>query len=302
MANGRTAKTRSLDVTVAAADATPLRSVLPLPPCAERRPARPGRDRLRLNGAAVLSAVLHGGLLALLLLALSGGKARTPGEESVMLVSLASAGELGGGQNPPPAQSAQDDQPQSEALQAAHELPPADDAFPLRFENPPRAKPRPPEKPKQTAQKQPIKPAAPIATPVSASSDSADAGTPDRPPGGPVGAPGNSAGGKQIASLSAGPVGAFNGMALSARFRTPPTAPPYPKRALAQNQYGVVTVRALVDERGHAQDIRVYGSSGYPLLDRAALEAVARWDFLPAVHDGKPVAAWVEVPVRFNID
>lgn len=306
MANGRTARTNSLDAVVAATDAMPLRSVLPLPLCADARHETVRRDRFRFDGAAAVSALLHAGLVAALVLLLGGGgTAGLPGEETVTFVALASATELGGGQNPPPAQTAQDDQPQSDPLQAALELPPpADDAFPLRFEKPEPAKSQSPEKPKQTAPKQPKPTAKPQVTQASAPvfDSNPGSGKPDQPPGAQSATPGNSAGGNQVASLTPGPVGAFNGMALSARFRTPPTPPPYPKRALAQNQHGVVTVRALVDERGHAQDIRVYGSSGFPLLDRAALEAVAQWDFLPAVQDGKPVAAWVEVPVRFNID
>src|SRR5262249_53984226 len=149
-------------------------------------------------------------------------------------------------------------------------------------------KPKPPSKPAKAT-----KPAPPA---TAAMSDSGSVGT------------ASSAGNNQVASLTPGtmsgtapgPVGAFNGLALAARFRSPPTPPPYPKQA--QNQEGVVLVRALIDERGHAQDIRIYASSGYPLLDRAALEAVAQWDFLPAVQDGKPVAAWVEMPVRFALN
>jgi protein TonB len=37
------------------------------------------------------------------------------------------------------------------------------------------------------------------------------------------------------------------------------------------------------------------------MLDRAAVAAVRGWHFLPAVRDGRPVSAWVEIPVRFHL-
>jgi protein TonB len=35
------------------------------------------------------------------------------------------------------------------------------------------------------------------------------------------------------------------------------------------------------------------------ILDDAAVEAVRRWVFTPAIANGKPVKVWVGVPVRF---
>jgi protein TonB len=188
---------------------------------------------------------------------------------------------------------------------------------------PPKAAPKPVAKapikppPAKPAVKQqivkPVRPAKPAAAPPAAqsvtsqstaSSADADSVAPGQASAGTAasGTGSNSADGTQVASLPPGPIGAFDGQALAARFRTTPLPPVYPKRALAQNQQGVATVRALIDERGHPQDIRLYASSGFPMLDRAALEAVSHWDFLPASRDGHAVPAWVEVPVRFHID
>ena len=41
--------------------------------------------------------------------------------------------------------------------------------------------------------------------------------------------------------------------------------------------------------------------SGFQMLDRAAIAAVKSWHFLPAMRDGRPVSAWVEIPVRFHL-
>jgi protein TonB len=37
-----------------------------------------------------------------------------------------------------------------------------------------------------------------------------------------------------------------------------------------------------------------------PALNGAALEAVRQWRFKPAATGGKPVAAWVSVPISFR--
>jgi protein TonB len=42
-------------------------------------------------------------------------------------------------------------------------------------------------------------------------------------------------------------------------------------------------------------------SSGYEILDKAAMEAVERWKFKPAMADGFPVEGEVEVPIRFKL-
>jgi protein TonB len=62
-----------------------------------------------------------------------------------------------------------------------------------------------------------------------------------------------------------------------------------------------VIIRALVGPDGESRDIRVFRSSGVGLLDDAALRAVRRWAFEAAQINGRPVEAWVEVPVRFQL-
>ena len=43
-------------------------------------------------------------------------------------------------------------------------------------------------------------------------------------------------------------------------------------------------------------------SSGSDRLDRAALDAVRRWKFVPARLGDTPVDAWVLVPIAFSLD
>src|SRR5262249_36851313 len=86
-----------------------------------------------------------------------------------------------------------------------------------------------------------------------------------------------------------------------ARYRHPPTPAAYPPGAIELGQQGEVLVRVRLDTEGGAVEILIHRSSGSELLDRAALAAVRQWQFLPAVRDGRAVAAWVEIPVRFQL-
>ncbi len=73
-----------------------------------------------------------------------------------------------------------------------------------------------------------------------------------------------------------------SGMSDAARIaagRMPkPSYPPYSRR---NNQTGTVVVRFTVDENGRVTSASVHKSSGWPLLDNAALGAVRTWKFPP---------------------
>lgn len=85
------------------------------------------------------------------------------------------------------------------------------------------------------------------------------------------------------------------------RFRSPPTPALYPPRALELGHHGEARVRVRLDPDGTAAEILLWRGTGFDLLDRAALAAVRGWRFLPAMRDGRAVAAWVEIPVRFSL-
>lgn len=76
--------------------------------------------------------------------------------------------------------------------------------------------------------------------------------------------------------------------------------PPYPPEARAQRIEGVVLLIVGVDAEGRVTNASVREGSGHGMLDRAALEAVRTWRFAPATQSGRPVAATVEIPIRFN--
>ena len=56
-----------------------------------------------------------------------------------------------------------------------------------------------------------------------------------------------------------------------------------------------------VNAEGNVSNVSLAESSGYPLLDKSAMEAVRRWTFEPAREGGFPVASRVDVPVRFTL-
>ena len=77
-------------------------------------------------------------------------------------------------------------------------------------------------------------------------------------------------------------------------------APRYPPEALRRNAAGTVRVRVTVATDGSVDRLDVAESSGNRYLDRAAMEAVRRWRFQPAVREGQPAVADVVVPIVFN--
>lgn len=77
--------------------------------------------------------------------------------------------------------------------------------------------------------------------------------------------------------------------------------PRYPSASRRAHEEGTVMLKVLVAPDGRAQDLMVATSSGFARLDDAALDTVRRWSFLPAKQAGRPVSAWVLVPVTFEL-
>ena len=75
--------------------------------------------------------------------------------------------------------------------------------------------------------------------------------------------------------------------------------PNYPPKAHQNGIQGTVLLTVLVQSNGRPRTVEVLRSSGYRILDIAALKAVRKWQFNPAYNDNIPVEAFVEVPVEF---
>lgn len=80
--------------------------------------------------------------------------------------------------------------------------------------------------------------------------------------------------------------------------QTPP--PNYPRRALRRGDEGTVLVRVDVGPDGVPTSVGISRSSRSRELDRAAIEAVQRWRFRPAMADGRPTVGTVVIPIEFN--
>lgn len=76
-------------------------------------------------------------------------------------------------------------------------------------------------------------------------------------------------------------------------------APAYPYAARLRGQQGRVLLQVEVLSSGDAGAVAVAQTSGHESLDRAAQQAVQQWRFHPALRNGQPVTASVQVPVRF---
>jgi len=79
-------------------------------------------------------------------------------------------------------------------------------------------------------------------------------------------------------------------------------SPRYPQDALRRGESGKVMVRIEVGPDGVPTAASIVESSQSRALDKAALDAVKRWRFSPAVADGHPVVGSVVVPIEFNLD
>jgi len=77
--------------------------------------------------------------------------------------------------------------------------------------------------------------------------------------------------------------------------------PRYPPQAIRRREEGEVVLRVLVGLDGRPVQIEVERSSRSRLLDRAAIDAVQKWLFNPALKDGKPIQGWVLVPISFKL-
>lgn len=78
--------------------------------------------------------------------------------------------------------------------------------------------------------------------------------------------------------------------------------PVYPVEASIRGERGAVTLLIHVSPEGLASDVDIAQSSGYTALDRAARDAVLKWHFLPAVKDGKPIEFEMPLRVVFRLD
>lgn len=78
--------------------------------------------------------------------------------------------------------------------------------------------------------------------------------------------------------------------------------PKYPGVATSRGWEGTVRLLVKVSAEGDSEEVTVQRSSGYDVLDEAAIEAVEKWKFIPAKRGDTPVSSSVVVPINFVLN
>ena len=78
-------------------------------------------------------------------------------------------------------------------------------------------------------------------------------------------------------------------------------APKYPKMARKRGYQGTVLLSVHVNKEGKVDDLWLFESSGYKILDNEAINSVKDWIFEPGRKGDVAVDMWVEVPVVFEL-
>ncbi len=77
--------------------------------------------------------------------------------------------------------------------------------------------------------------------------------------------------------------------------------PDYPRAAREDEEEGLVVLRVRVSTDGLPTEIRLGRSSGFAVLDRAAIVAVRHWTFVAATDGRRPIESWMDIPIRFRL-
>lgn len=80
--------------------------------------------------------------------------------------------------------------------------------------------------------------------------------------------------------------------------RTPP--PTYPDALGCQGIGGRVDLRLTIGTDGRISRVALQRSSGQPILDKAAMDAVRAWEFRAGTRGGVPVSTTIQVPMTFT--
>ena len=75
--------------------------------------------------------------------------------------------------------------------------------------------------------------------------------------------------------------------------------PKYPESARRKKLVGEVVIKAIVGLKGQVEYAEIIKSSGYGILDTAALKAAKKSKFKPVIERSKKVRSWTTIPFRF---
>lgn len=110
---------------------------------------------------------------------------------------------------------------------------------------------------------------------------------------------GGAASGSGFSAGEGGNAGGVMSKASPLYRRNPPSS--YPAFARIRGFQGTVELNVLVDRTGKVRDLNVRKSSGFGVLDHAALASVRSWMFKPGWNEHGPTDMWVVVPLVFRL-
>lgn len=78
--------------------------------------------------------------------------------------------------------------------------------------------------------------------------------------------------------------------------------PIYPLAARRRGMQGVVLLGVFVNMKGYVAKVNILKTSGYKILDTAAVNSVENWRFIPAKNGEDAIESRVEVPIKFILN
>ncbi len=78
-------------------------------------------------------------------------------------------------------------------------------------------------------------------------------------------------------------------------------SPHYPRKSRERGEEGMVILDIEILSSGSVGDVKIFSSSGYTLLDKAAQDAVLQWRFNPACFNNHAVSIRRKIPVVFKL-
>ena len=79
-------------------------------------------------------------------------------------------------------------------------------------------------------------------------------------------------------------------------------APKYPKIAIRNKYQGKVILCVNVNKDGSVSQVNICSSSGFHLLDNAALKTIKKWHFKAATKNNELITAKIRIPVIFALN
>jgi len=168
----------------------------------------------------------------------------------------------------------------------------------------PKTSPAPNVALRQQTLSQAVSPSAPAASASAAAALTPSSSASDEGRGQGGDSRGGSGGGQGTGSGASVGGGSGQGGVAVDRMPTPlrQVKPRYPMAARRMGQSGQVLLRLFVDQEGAVREVTVVRAEPSGVFEDAAVEAVRKWRFFPAVAHGAAVGVWMTLPVRFSLD